>query len=197
MGELAVRAAENAARATDLLRRFLREIPDDDRLLDEIRECEDLGDDITHELILELNQHRRRRRPFGLSDGHALASAIDDVVDYAEETAELIRVYRVEASMEQAEAMADVLADASAVSARAVRALVEDEALDRHLVEIHRLENEGDDLERRALGALFSGGIDPMVVVRWKDIFATLEQAIDACENVAHQLEGIALKRAS
>jgi uncharacterized protein Yka (UPF0111/DUF47 family) len=64
-----------------------------------------------------------------------------------------------------------------------------------HLVEIHRLENEGDRLSREAVASLFATGIDPMVVIRWKDIFETLEQAIDACEKVAHVLEGITLKR--
>ncbi len=63
------------------------------------------------------------------------------------------------------------------------------------LVEIHELENEGDRVSRDAIGSLFATGIDPMVVIRWKDIFDTLEQAIDSCETVAHVLEGIALKR--
>jgi uncharacterized protein Yka (UPF0111/DUF47 family) len=63
------------------------------------------------------------------------------------------------------------------------------------LVEIHRLENEGDRLVREAVASLFAGGIDPMVVIRWKDIFDSLEQAVDACEHVANLLEGISLKR--
>ena len=64
-----------------------------------------------------------------------------------------------------------------------------------YLVEIHRLENEGDRISRDAVAALFHNGIDPMVVIRWKDIFAALEAGVDACETVAHQLEGISLKR--
>ena len=65
----------------------------------------------------------------------------------------------------------------------------------RALVEIHRLENEGDRLSRDAVASLFEGGIDPMVVIRWKDIFDALEAAVDSCEKVAHILEGIALRR--
>jgi hypothetical protein len=64
-----------------------------------------------------------------------------------------------------------------------------------HLVEIHRLENEGDRLSRDAVASLFANGIDPMVVIRWKDIYESLERAVDACETVAHLLEGISLKR--
>jgi uncharacterized protein Yka (UPF0111/DUF47 family) len=63
------------------------------------------------------------------------------------------------------------------------------------LVEIHRLENEADQLGRGAVAALFGQGIDPMIVIRWKDIFETLEAAVDACETVANVLEGISLKR--
>ena len=63
------------------------------------------------------------------------------------------------------------------------------------LVEINRLENEGDRISREAIASLFENGIDPMVVIRWKDIFESLEQAIDTCETVAHVLEGIELKR--
>ena len=65
-----------------------------------------------------------------------------------------------------------------------------------HLVEIHRLENEGDRLQRAAVATLFQNGIDPMMLIRWKDIFDTLEAAVDACETVANVLEGISIKRA-
>ena len=63
------------------------------------------------------------------------------------------------------------------------------------LVEVHRLENEGDRLLREGVAALFAAGIDPMQVIRWKDIFESLEAAVDACEHVAHVVEGIELKR--
>ena len=63
------------------------------------------------------------------------------------------------------------------------------------LIEIHRLEKEGDRLHRDGVASLFATGIDPMLVIRWKDIFESLESAVDACETVAHLLEGIALKR--
>ena len=62
-----------------------------------------------------------------------------------------------------------------------------------HLVEINRLENEGDRIQRDAVASLFANGIDPMVVIRWKDIFDCLEDAVDACETVAHVLEGMSL----
>ena len=80
--------------------------------------------------------------------------------------------------------------------AGALAALRAGEDLAPRLVEIHRLENEGDRLTRDGVASLFADGIDPMVVIRWKDIFDALEASIDACETVAHLLEGISLKRA-
>jgi uncharacterized protein Yka (UPF0111/DUF47 family) len=79
--------------------------------------------------------------------------------------------------------------------AQALRCLRTGTELAPHLVEIHRLENEGDRLQRDGVASLFAGGIDPMVVIRWKDIFESLEAAVDACETVAHVLEGITLKQ--
>ena len=97
--------------------------------------------------------------------------------------------------MEQAEDLARVLVGCSEHVSEALRGLRNDRAL-LHLVEIHRLENEGDRLQRAAVAGLFADGIDPMMLIRWKDIFDTLEAAIDACETVANVLEGISIKRA-
>jgi uncharacterized protein Yka (UPF0111/DUF47 family) len=97
--------------------------------------------------------------------------------------------------MEQATALADVLVGAGEQVARALRSLRTGADMAPHLVEIHRLENEGDRVMRDAVASLFVNGIDPMVVIRWKDIFNSLEASVDACETVAHVLEGISLKR--
>jgi uncharacterized protein Yka (UPF0111/DUF47 family) len=128
---------------------------------------------------------------------HALAGALDDIVDYAEEAADQLGTYGVEAPMEQAEEIAGVLVAASGVVADSLRALREEEDLGERLIKIHRLENEADHIVRAAVASLFRNGIDPMMVIRWKDIFETLESAVDACETVANVLEGISLKRAN
>ena len=95
--------------------------------------------------------------------------------------------------MEQAVAMAGVLAAAGGEMAAALACLASKADPQSHLAEIHRLEKQGDRLQRDAMASLFAGGIDPVVVIRWKDIFDSLEAAVDACESVAHLLEGIAL----
>ncbi len=190
-------SGDNVQRAGLLLRDLLQDYPEHDELARELVLCEHEGDRITHDVIHRLNAigSGRRRPAFDPADVHALATALDDVVDYAEQTADALSVYRVEAPMEQAVALADVLVGAGEQVARALRCLRSGSDMGTHLVEIHRLENEGDRLERDGIASLFVGGIDPMVVIRWKDIFASLEASVDACETVAHLLEGISLKR--
>ncbi len=99
--------------------------------------------------------------------------------------------------MEQAVEMADVLVGADEQIVKALGAArARGPSPGPYLVEIHRLENEGDRLLRDGVASLFEGGAaDPMVVIRWKDIFESLEAAVDACETVAHVIEGIMLKR--
>jgi uncharacterized protein len=189
-------AAENIQRSTRLLRELLEDYPERAELAREVFECEQEGDRIAHDIIHRLNGGRRApRAPFDAADGHALATAIDDIVDYAEQAADTLGIYGVEAPMEQSLALADVFVEASREVARALGTLRDDGDMGGYLVEIHRLENEGDRISRDAVAALFRTGIDPMVVIRWKDIFAALEAGVDACETVAHLLEGISLKR--
>ena len=129
------------------------------------------------------------------ADVHALACALDDIVDFAEEAADQLSRYGVEASMLPAQEIADVLVRASDELGSALTGLHDGSDAGPHLVEIHRLENEADRIVREAVASLFVNGIDPMVVIRWKDIFESLEAAVDACETAANVLEGIALKR--
>ena len=99
--------------------------------------------------------------------------------------------------MEQAQQLADVLAaGARAGRARRSRGCAASRTSRTYTVEVHRLENEGDRIVRDAIASLFEGGIDPMVVIRWKDIFERLENAIDSTERVANILEGIVIKNA-
>ena len=99
--------------------------------------------------------------------------------------------------MEQAQQMAEVLVGTADLVAESLRGLRGGEDVAPQLVEIHRRENEADRIVRAAVASLFATGIDPMMVIRWKDIYDTLESAVDACETVANVLEGITLKRAA
>jgi uncharacterized protein Yka (UPF0111/DUF47 family) len=98
--------------------------------------------------------------------------------------------------MQQAVELTGVLRDAARQLAAALGKLGSMKEISPHLVEVSRLEDEGDRISREALVSLFEGGVDPMVVIRWKDVFERLEEAIDACAHVAHILEGIVVKQA-
>lgn len=188
-------SGRNVQRTALLLRDLLAEFPEQSPLAREILLCEQEGDRIAHDILHRVAEHNGRRNGIETADVYALATALDDIVDYAEEASDQLGLYGVEAPMEQAVSIATVLVAASEQVSAALRGLRSGADLSPHLVEIHRLENEGDRLQRAAVASLFVDGIDPMIVIRWKDIFDSLEQAVDSCETVAHLLEGISLKR--
>jgi uncharacterized protein len=185
-------AGGNILRAAGLLEEMLRDFPERSDLSRDILICEQDGDRITHDIIQRLNQ--TYVTPLDREDIHALASALDDVVDYTEEVADYLGLYKIEAPMEQAQELARVLHQAARQIAEAMPRLRGFRDLSHYTVEINRLENDGDRITREAIASLFDNGIDPMVVIRWKDIFERLEEAIDATERVANLLEGVALK---
>jgi uncharacterized protein Yka (UPF0111/DUF47 family) len=189
-------SGRNVQRACLLLRDLLSDYPEQVTLARDILLCEQEGDRIVHDILHRLAAHGGRRSQLDSADVHMLAGALDDIVDYAEECADQLGLYGVEAPMEQAQQMAAVLVGAAEHVATGLRGLRNGLDVAPQLVEIHRLENEADRLQRAAIADLFVTGIDPMIVIRWKDIFETLEAAVDACETVANVLEGMVLKRA-
>jgi len=187
------RAGANLEQATTLLEKLVADWPNDGpRLRFELKELESEGDRITHNLIHHLNV--RAATPFPVADAHELISEVDDVVDLAEEVADFMGLYRIEAATEQSIDLAGLLRRAGQELAAALEALRNPERIRPHIVAIQELEREGDRLERDALSSLFDGGIDPMVVIRWKDIYERLEAAIDACHHVGNTLEGVIVK---
>jgi predicted phosphate transport protein (TIGR00153 family) len=185
-------AGTNIVRAADLLDQMLRGYPENAGLARELLICEQEGDRITHDIIHRLNQ--TFVTPIDREDIYELASALDDVVDFAEEVADYLGLYKIEAPMEQSQRLAHILLQAARQIAEAIPRLRGFQDISHYTVEINRLENDGDRVTREAVASLFEGGIDPMVVIRWKDIFERLEAAIDATERVANILEGITIK---
>jgi predicted phosphate transport protein (TIGR00153 family) len=190
--DLFERAGANVARAGELLDQMLAGFPDTEGLAQDILVCERDGDQITHELIGRLN--RTFVTPIDRDDILDLASALDDIVDYVEEVADYLGLYKIEAPMAQAQSLAHVLGQATGEIALAIPLLRGFRDLSEHTLEVHRLENAGDRIVRGAIASLFEAGIDPMVVIRWKDIFERLEHAIDATERAADVLDGIVIK---
>jgi predicted phosphate transport protein (TIGR00153 family) len=185
-------AAGNIQRAADLLDQMLGGYPDKADLARDILICEQEGDRITHDIIRRLNE--MFVTPIDREDIYALASALDDVVDYTEEVADYLGLYKIEAPFEQSQRLAHILLQCTRQLAEAMPRLRDFGDISHYTVEVNRLENDGDRVTREAVAALFDNGIDPMVVIRWKDIYERLENAIDACETVANILEGIVIK---
>jgi predicted phosphate transport protein (TIGR00153 family) len=185
-------ASTNIVRAADLLDQMLRAFPERAELSRDILVCEQEGDRITHDIIHRLNQ--TFVTPIDREDIYELASGLDDIVDFTEEVADYMGLYKIEAPMEQAQRLAHILLQATRQIAEAMPRMRAFKDISHYTVEIHRLENDGDRETREAMASLFDNGIDPMVVIRWKDIFERLESAIDATERAANILEGIVIK---
>ncbi len=190
--DLFTEAGQNTVHAARLLDQMMSRWPEEEGLSREILKAEQEGDRITHDIIQRLNS--TFVTPIDREDIYGLATRMDDIVDYTEEAADFLGLYKIEAPMEQAQALTKVLVASCEQLATGLEHLREFKDLDKYWIEIHRLENEGDRISRDAVASLFSNGIDPMVVIRWKDIFAVLEEAIDATETAAQILEGIVIK---
>ncbi len=190
--ELLAESGANILRAAKLLEHMFDTWPDESGVARDILKAEQEGDRITQEIIRRLNA----APPKGLdsADVYALATQLDDIIDDIEEAADFMGLFAIEAPMEQAHVLSNILAQSCGQVSGLLTDLRGFSDLEPYWVEIHRLENEGDRVWREALASLFSNGIDPMVVIRWKDIFGLLERAIDSTETAAHKIEAIAVK---
>jgi len=185
-------AASNVLRAAELLDEMLRTFPEHNDLARSILLCEQEGDRITYDIIQRLNS--TFVTPIDREDILALASGLDDIVDLTEEVADYLGLYKIEAPMVQAESLARILMECCRRVAEAVPRMRGFKDVSHYTSEIHRLETDGDRVTREAVASLFDGGIDPMVVIRWKDIFERLEEAIDATEHIANVIANIVTK---
>ncbi|HEY8502128.1 MAG TPA: DUF47 family protein [Solirubrobacterales bacterium] len=190
--DLFIEAGQNTVHASRLLDEMMHTWPEDEGLSREILKAEQEGDRITHDIIKRLNS--TFVTPIDREDIYGLATQMDDIVDFTEEAADFLGLYKIEAPMAQAQALTKVLVASCEQLAMGLENLPSFQNLDKYWIEIHRLENDGDRISRDAVASLFSNGIDPMVVIRWKDMFAVLEEAIDATETAAQILEGIVIK---
>jgi len=160
-----------------------------------IKEVEHQGDQITHEIVRRLNT--TFITPIDREDIHALATRLDDVLDYIEAASERLVVYRIKEPTSACRAMADVIVTTVASMDSAIRCLrTMDPAFHEHAVEVNRLENNADNLLRDSLAAMFEESNDPIEVIKWKEIYETMEIVTDRCEDVANVIEGIILKMA-
>ena len=160
-----------------------------------IKEVEHAGDQITHEMFRRLNT--TFITPIDREDIHDLATRLDDVLDFIEAVAERLVVYRIKEPTSACRALAELIVAQIAAMDRCIRCLrTMDQGFHEHAVEVNRLENRADSLLRETLAAMFEEQPDPIEVIKWKEIYETLEAVTDRCEDVANVIEGIILKMA-
>ena len=191
--ELYNRAAANTVAISAKLMELLDTFPEGaaERMRD-IKELEHAGDGLTHDLVDLIN--RTFVTPFDRDDMYRLAGVLDDVCDHVDDSAEKLVGYGVRTVPEAARQQAEVIHRAATKLCEAVNLLEGFRDSKRQLIELRTLEDEGDDLVRRSISELFHTETDALAVLRWKDIYEQLEEAVDACENAADVLEAILVK---
>jgi predicted phosphate transport protein (TIGR00153 family) len=155
-------------------------------------ELEHVGDKIVHDIVRRLN--KTFITPLDREDIYDLAATLDEVLDSIEAAVDMMLLYRIEAPAQHAVEQSAVIAKQTAVLRTAIDSLEKRKGLNDHWIEVNRLENDGDRLYRDAVAELFDGDMKCTDIIKWKDIYSTLEHAIDDCEHVANIIESIVLK---
>jgi len=159
-----------------------------------IKDAEHACDELTHQITNKLN--KSFITPFDREDIFALVVALDDVCDFIDEGARAVVMYNIHEVSDYAKEFAKVIQGSAMEINSAVSMLHKPNGMNRHILEIHRLENEADDIYLRAIGELFKNQTDPIALIKWKELYEILENATDRCERVANIIESIVLKHA-
>ncbi|MGC2061749.1 MAG: DUF47 family protein [Thermodesulfovibrionales bacterium] len=194
--EIFDRASMNIAKAAELLVALMENFDNIEQRAKEIYEVEQDGDILTHEIMKKLN--KTFITPIDREDLHALACSLDDVLDLIWGAVDRISVFRITESTKEAISMSKDLLTTAEVMHKAIKKLKEKNYshVQEYCIEINRLENRIDRDFRDALGKLFDEVKDPILIIKWKEIYEHLEDASDRCEDVANVLESIVLKYA-
>jgi len=190
--DLFERSAADAAAAARVIVDLAGDVGNAEAYSSKVREFEHDGDEATREVMATLNT--TFVPPFDREDIYRLATSLDDVLDSLWAVADLVVLHRIEEALPVFRQLADVTARAATVVVRTVARLRVTREVNGDLIEINRLENEGDRLYRRAVADLFSGDFKAMDVLKWRDILDQIEQALDGCEDIANVIESITLK---
>jgi predicted phosphate transport protein (TIGR00153 family) len=193
--DLFARAGENALDAARSAEIRFREYPNASVTQEEMKAIETTGDQITRDLIVLLNT--QYVTPFDREDIYELATSLDDVVDHIEEVTDLLGLYDVGSPTAQSLQQCSILVKAVEQLSLVLHRLKGMRGIQEPLLELKRLEDEGDRIVHDAIAALFRDDrIDPLIVIRWKDIYEGLEKALDAAEHAANVIANILVKNA-
>ncbi|MFQ5818044.1 MAG: DUF47 domain-containing protein [Terriglobia bacterium] len=187
-----IEVAANIQAGAQALVDLLEDYRDVAKKVAHIKDLEHRGDQMTHDLMTQLNQ--TFITPFDREDIHELASTLDDVLDLIDAFASRLIIYRIGSLRPDAAELARTLLKATGEVQAAVSQLEKQDRILQHCIEINRLENEGDNAVRAATARLFEEEKDPVEIIKWKELLEVLEFATDKCEDVANVLEGVVLK---
>jgi predicted phosphate transport protein (TIGR00153 family) len=187
--------AENLVTAAKFLKSAIKDGVLDETEVRKIHELEHEGDTLMHEITDMLN--RTFITPIDREDIYGLANKLDDVLDLLNAMAGRVRLYKLNPKDEHFVQFVDLIEQAASALANAIKHMPDTQrqrrALD-HCIEVNRLENLGDSLREKAISSLFEQEKDPMLVIKWKEIYETAEGALDECEHVAKAIESILVK---
>ena len=193
--DLFEKQSEHIITAAALLSEMVHNFADARAKAHAIKEVEHQGDQVTHEIVKRLNT--TFITPIDREDIHDLATRLDDVLDYIEAAAERLVVYRIKEPTSACRAMAEVIVRIVHATDSTIKCLrTMDPGFHEHTVEVNRLENTADTLLRESLAALFDEQGDPIEVIKWKEIYETMEIVTDRGEDVVNVIEAIILKMA-
>jgi uncharacterized protein len=178
--------------AAIMLEALLEHDPPDIAKVDLIKDAEHRCDALTHDAIQRL--HRTFVTPFDREDLYAMAASLDNVMDAIDHAAGLVRLYQITSIRPGARELTHIVTSSTERVYTALEALANKKPTQPHAVEINRLENEADRVYQEAVRKLFEGERDPIVIIKWKEVFEVLEQITDACEDVANVVESIVVK---
>ncbi len=190
---LFIKMSEQIEAAAKLLRQMLNADKSDyEKFTKSIKDVEHACDQITHSVTTKLN--KSFITPFDREDIYTLAVALDDVCDYIDAGARAIVMYDFNEINDHVKELARVIEELGSEVTAAVKLLNNPKYINHHFVEVHRLENEADEIYFKAVEQLFKNGSDPMEVIKLKELYEILENATDRCESVANIIESIVLK---
>jgi len=192
--DLFIEAANRSHEAAGFLKELFAGKPERaSYCIESIKRLEHEADQITHEVVSRLD--RTFITPIDREDIHLLASDLDNVIDRIDGTARRAQIFRLPEALEGIVQLADVIERITATMVEGVKKLRDDDqAVIRHCIEAKRLEEEGDAIYHQMLGRLFDTESDPIALIKWKEIYDNLEHTIDEAEDVANDLESIAIK---
>lgn len=195
--ELFIETANIAYKASNLLVEFLKDLDNAEENLKKIKEIEHEGDKKQHEILRQLN--KTFITPFDREDIYLIAKDTDDIIDYIESTASRFVMLNVTHCTEEAEMLSRMIVQCCEeviILMQELKNMKTSKELSKKVIEVNRIEEEGDKISRNAIKDLFRGNMEVIEIIKWREIYQYLEDTLDACEDLANVIEGVVMKNA-